>query len=600
MADQPFSLQPLLPGWSGNPVGRGLLGMVERLSGLSLLQDAYDRLPSFGDARGFLENAFDTLGIRYHAPEQQVARIPRTGPVIVVANHPFGAVDGMIMAHLLTGIRDDVRVMANYHLGRIPPLRELFFIVDPFDGTAAHSTNRKPLRDSIRWLQRGGLLMVFPAGEVSHYQFRQRRITDPAWSDTIGRLVRRSEASVVPVCFHGRNSAMFNLAGFCHARLRTLLLPRELVRKADSEIRLTIGKPIDNRKLDCLATPHELTAYLRLRCYLLETGEPLGRRASAGLRRTLQPDAPAEPLRSPVPQPDLVREIEQLPMECLLHEAGPHGVYVARAEQIPWLLQEIGRLREEAFRSAGEGTGKAADIDLFDTWYRHLFIWHRERAELVGAYRLGPVEEILASRGKRGLYSRTLFRYRKSLLTSFGPSMELGRSFVRPDYQRSFQALNLLWKGIGLYAARENIAVLFGPVSISRDYSESSRQIIANCLQQAPYRSQLARRVRPSRPMPGKAGRRSAVKLIPLPDVDLVSDIVSQLEADDKGLPVLLRQYLRLGGRFLGFSLDPDFADVLDGLVVVDLRDCEPRVLERYMGAGTTERFLRHFAVGAA
>lgn len=594
---RPFSLLPYFPSADDHPLRRRLLGLVESLAGLQTLQRKYESLPHYEGASDFIERALESLDIAYHAVESQLRNIPEEGPAVVVANHPFGGVDGMIMVHLLQRIRPDVRVLANYHLNRFPALRDLFFVVDPFDGEQARRRNLRPLRESFRWLESGGLLMVFPAGEVSHFQFSRRRISDPEWSDTVGRIIMRTRAPVVPICFHGRNSTLFSLAGMIHPRLRTLLLARELVRKSHSRITLTIGKPIRHRKIACLASARELTDYLRLRCYLLESGEP-ARSASAREARIASSRPPA-PVADPVSPGVLRDEIAGLGENCLLHRSDEFDVLVARPEQIPWSLQEIGRLREQTFRGAGEGTGKASDIDLFDTWYDQLFIWHRDRAEIAGAYRLGPVSDILDRRGKKGLYTHSLFRYRRSLLNSLGPALELGRSFVRDDYQKSFQALNLLWKGIGLYAARNDLAVLFGPVSVSRDYSAPSRMILVDSLYRGGFSSPLSSRVQPRRPV--RSPRRQKAnrgELKTVHDIDLVSDMVSQFEDDGKGMPVLMRQYLKMGGRFLGFSRDPEFSDVVDGLVVVDLRHCDERVLARFMGSQIATDYLARLRVG--
>lgn len=592
----PFSLLPYSTSAGSGPAARFLLGLVETVSGLRTLQRKYDSLPPCDDAGSFIERSLESLRISYHAAPDQIAHIPRDGPAVVVANHPFGGVDGMIMAHLLGSVRPDVRILANFHLDRIPALRDMFFTVDPFNGRESWRRNLKPLRESIRWLRSGGLLMVFPAGEVSHFQFRRRGVSDPQWLDTVGRIVRHTKAPVLPVCFHGRNSALFSLAGMLHPGIRTLLLPRELVAKSNANIRLSIGKPIGFRKLSCLETARELTDYLRLRCYLLESGEPLG--PGAPRQTGHKASGIASRITAPVSREWLREEIAGLPPACLLHRTAEFDVLVSKPGNIPRAMQEIGRLREEAFRAVGEGTGRAADIDLFDTWYDHLFLWHRERGEIAGAYRLGPVDEILQQRGKKGLYTHSLFKYRRSLLEGLGPTLELGRSFVTRDYQRSFQALNLLWKGIGLYVAQRRLAVLFGPVSVSRDYSTPSRRIIVDSLHLGAFSSPLARQVRPRHPVRrplGRKGNRSELRLIR--DVDLVSDMISQIEEDGKGIPVLMRQYLKIGGRFLGFSQDPDFADVIDGLVVVDLRCCDERVLDRFMGRETARDYLAAFGV---
>jgi len=256
-----------------------------------------------------------------------------------------------------------------------------------------------------------------------------------------------------------------------------------------------------------------------------------------------------------VPRATLRAEIDALGPDERLVDRGRFLVYCARAGQIPWVLREVGRLREVTFRAVGEGTGRCSDIDPFDAFYLHLFVWDAHATSIVGAYRLGLVDEILARHGKRGLYTHSLFRYRAPMLESLSPAIELGRSFVRAEYQRTFAPLLLLWAGIGRLIERvPQYAILFGPVSISARYAPASRRLIVEYLSAYSADTRLARYVRPRRPH------------------------------DGKGVPVLLRQYLQLGGRLLGFNLDRDFADTLDGLVMVDLRKVEEAVLVRYMG----------------
>jgi putative hemolysin len=285
--------------------------------------------------------------------------------------------------------------------------------------------------------------------------------------------------------------------------------------------------------------------------------------------------------------PTLLRaEIEALPAEQRLLESGEYVVQYARAPQIPWCLQEIGRLRELTFRAAGEGTGKPSDIDLFDSYYLHLFLWDRQANAIAGAYRMGLTDEILARYGKRGLYTQSLFRYGPRLLRTLHPAIELGRSFVRAEYQRSFSPLLLLWRGIGRFILRlPHYAILFGPVSISNGYAPVSRQLMVDYLRANNGEAELARHVRPRRPFRVQRSKiRKEVEIAELKDIEHLSRVIARIEHDNKGVPILLKQYLKLGGRLLGFNADDQFSDALDGLVVVDLRASEPRVLARYMG----------------
>jgi putative hemolysin len=304
----------------------------------------------------------------------------------------------------------------------------------------------------------------------------------------------------------------------------------------------------------------------------------------------IQPIAPA------VPRTLLKAEIEALPAEQRLVATGNSSVHYARAEQIPWCLQEIGRLRELSFRAAGEGTGKASDIDIYDAYYLHLFVWDAQAEVIVGAYRMGLADEILERYGRQGLYTQSLFKYGSRLLEILNPAMELGRSFVRTEYQRSFSSLMLLWRGIARFVLRSpQYAVLFGPVSISSNYAALSRELMVEFLSANSLEAGLARHVKPRRPF--RRGRPSVwdeADFTGVKDIGDLSRLVSRIERDNKGIPILLKQYLKLGGRLLGFSTDEQFGDALDGLVMVDLRASDPRVLMCYMGEEGVAAFLAH------
>jgi putative hemolysin len=310
------------------------------------------------------------------------------------------------------------------------------------------------------------------------------------------------------------------------------------------------------------------------------------------------PTAVAADIVPAIQKPLLKAEVEALPSDQLLAASGQFTVHSARAAQMPWCLQEIGRLRELTFRAAGEGTGKASDIDLFDTYYLHLFVWDGKAEAIVGAYRMGLSDEILARYGKRGLYTQSLFKYGSRVLRTLNPAIELGRSFVRAEYQRNFAPLLLLWRGIGRFVARSpRYAVLFGPVSISNSYEPQSRRLIVDYLKANSVEAGLARHVKPRRPF--RAGKPADSELSALGDIEELSRAVERIESDHKGVPILLKHYLKLGGRVLGFNTDQQFGDALDGLILVDLRASDPRMLARYMGEEGAAEFLAYHRAGA-
>jgi putative hemolysin len=306
-----------------------------------------------------------------------------------------------------------------------------------------------------------------------------------------------------------------------------------------------------------------------------------------------QTPAAAEPIIPPVDPELLADEVASLNPDRLLVDEGDQQVFLADATEIPNVLREIGRLRELSFREVGEGTGRELDLDRFDDSYQHLFVWQSARHEIVGAYRIGSCDSILFREGVRGLYSATLFRYSRQLFEAMGPALELGRSFVRSEYQRSLAGLALLWKGLAQFVLRHpRYAILFGPVSISADYHSASQALITSFLKENNYRHPWARWVRPRTPLRGHIPHRIRVAGRELRHLDDVSAFIAEIETDHKGVPILLRQYLKLGGRLLGFNVDPDFSNVLDVLLMVDLRNTEERTLARYMGRSGAEAFL--------
>jgi hypothetical protein len=321
----------------------------------------------------------------------------------------------------------------------------------------------------------------------------------------------------------------------------------------------------------------------------------------------LDPDSPRPARRGaerraalidPVPASLLKAELDALPPAQRLASAGRFSVQYAHATQIPWSLQEIGRLREATFRGVGEGTGKPADVDLFDAYYLHLWAWDAQHARIAGAYRMGFTDEILERYGTRGLYTQSLFKYGHALLRALDPAIELGRSFVAAEYQRDFVPLMLMWRGIGAFVARApQYAVLFGPVSISNTYTPLSRGLMVEYLLANRARRDLARHVKPRARFVGPRCRGAAgPDVARLTSIEEVSRVIEDLERDRKGVPVLLRHYLKLGGRLLAFSADRHFSSVLDGLIMVDLRQAPYKVLVRYMGDPGAAAFLAFHA----
>lgn len=521
----------------------------------------------------FFSQLLASLNIHYECAAADLGRIPRTGPSIIVANHPMGLPDGVILGALLESIRPDIRFLANSLLLGVPQLRNYVIPVDPFGGPGATQFNRAGLRQAIEWLQSGGLLVVFPAGEVAAMRL-PGRIEEPAWNQNIVRLIQRMNVPAVPVYIHGGNSPAFHAAGLVNPLLRTMMLPSELLNKSGQRIRVSAGTAVSPARLARLGDVRAATDYLRARTHMLGAR---GRSVQSSRRR--QYATAAEQAHATIGA-----EIAALPPAQRLLTHNEYTVCYASAEQIPAALLEIGRLREITFRSAGEGTGRERDLDRFDRHYDHLILWNKEKLEIAGAYRIAKTGEV------KDLYTSTLFRLRPDFYQRIHPALELGRSFVRPEYQKGYLPLLLLWKGLGHYvAAFPQYRVLFGPVSISNDYSSSSRELMVDFLTEHHSDRGMSDCVRPRKKF---HVRRNFSSL--LSDLDDLSAVISDLEEDRKGIPILLQHYLQLGGRILEFSVDRRFSNVLDGLILVDLTRAKRAQLDRYMGKERAAAFLAH------
>jgi putative hemolysin len=567
-------------------------GLAGKFSPVGKVRDLYRRVQR--SPEGFrLEALLAEMRVGLSVGATDQARVPATGPVVVVANHPYGVLDGALLTVLLTRARPDVKVLTNFLLADVPELRKHCIFVDPFQTDQSVASNRRALRKAMAWLQQGGMLAVFPAGEVSQWQMPAAQIVDPEWNNTAVRLIRRTGATALPVYFCGHNGVGFQLMGMIHPKLRSAFLLQEFLKQTGKTVEVRVGSGIPADAMESIGDDREATEYLRWRTYLL------GRRSKPEVLwhtalRSRFPFKIQEPVAAPVSTDTLAKELETLPVDRCLAENSEFAVYLGAAGEIPQLLREVGRLREVTFRGAGEGTGKSRDLDAFDDYYSHILLWHKTKRELVGAYRAGKTAEILAERGVGGLYTSTLFRYDEKIFQKLGPALELGRSFVRPEYQRQYAPLLLLWKGIARMVVRQpEIPVLFGAVSISNDYNEASREMIYRFFEAHMQEDELAGLIEPRRRFrPGLLRKWDCHGMLNgLRDLDELSQPITDVEADGKGLPILLRQYAKIGGKLLGFNVDRKFSNVLDGLVVVDLRHTEPAVLERYMGREGAARF---------
>ncbi len=532
------------------------------------------------------------MDVEYTVREADIKHVPTEGPAVVFSNHPFGMLDGILMAALLLRLRPDVKLLANQLLACMEELSQHCILVDNMMGEGHEEANRRGIREALEWVKQGHMLIVFPAGEVASWSRHHHRVLDPQWNRNMARIARMTGARSVPAFISGTNSVGFHLAGMINPRLRTLFLPHELINKRGRRMEIRIGAPVESDTLKAIRDDDKAIDLLRWNSSLLSLRDRIGSPRARFFPSKWQPRQAVAPAEDPVV---LLRELQSLPAESLLESAGKMRVYALSSRQAPRIVREIGRLREITFRASGEGTGKARDLDRFDAYYIHLVLWNDERQEIAGAYRICNVQSVLRRYGLRGLYTATLFRFQPKFFAKVGPALELGRSFIHLDYQRQYAPLLVLWKGIGSYINRHpETPMLFGAVSISADYSPASREVLTSYLSAHSVDADLLKLLRPKHPPRTSAENVTEPEMFArVFSVDDISDWVSMFESDGKGVPVLVRHYMKLGGKFLGFNVDAKFSNVLDGLLMVDLRQAKPELMARYFGKQGTANFRR-------
>ncbi len=541
----------------------------------------------------FFEAVLKKLDIQMEVLPEDLAKIPREGPLLVVANHPFGGIDGLALGSLLSKIRPDFKLLVNQELGVFKAMTPWLFQVDILTGVSAKSKNLKTMVESSRFLRDGNCLGVFPAGEVSSLHLPTRKIIDPDWSNHPVSLARINNATILPICFKGNNGWLFQILGLLHPRLRTLLLARELLNKRGKDLKMRIGEPILPRKIDSFQNASDATEYLRVCVEALKhESSPISSFPKFFLGgKSRSP----EPLVLPVSKEILKSEIISLPSSTLLAVKGDFEIYCCLASQAPSVMREIARLREKTFRKAGEGTGYPLDSDDYDEWYHQIFAWDSKNLKIAGGYRLGVADEIIKQKGKSGMYAASEFSLKRGFYSSLGSAVEVGRSFITEEYQRKFSLLGLIWKAIGEFMNRHpHHFVLYGPVSISADYTYLSRNLLVRFLRTNRWSEEIARRTKAKNPFKLKQLSPALAKWVRQEGrtLDDISAVISGVEPDGKGVPVLVKHYLKLRGSFVGFAIDPDFSNALDGLIVVDIRNMEDKQLLQYFGESGKNRII--------
>jgi putative hemolysin len=540
-----------------------------RLLKLDEVNEIYSENSEFTGA-DFAEKMLERLGVEYEVSENDLANIPKTGPFILIANHPYGGIDAIILTAVLVKLRPDIKFIANFLLKQIKPFRDYIIPVNPFDDIADKAMNIKGIKDILEQLKTSPIA-IFPAGEVSSLKLNNLKITDKKWEPGVGKIIAKAGLKVVPVYFSGHNSLAFNLLGLVHPGLRTIKLPSEMFNKSNQKIKLRIGKPIPFKELQDLDQPR-LMNFLRAKTYALGASEEQKTKFKIDLKKLARPQKIVNAISKEI----LAKEIETLPTECKLFKYDNFEVYISDYKSIPNLMHEIGRLREITFRDVGEGTNRSIDLDDFDKYYKHLFVWDKEANAIAGSYRIGEGDELFKRFGVNGFYLNQLFKMSKEMYPMIYQSIELGRSFVPIEYQKKPASLMLLWKGINLYIKKQphRFRYMIGPVSISSSFSNLSKDLLVAYIRHNHWDSKISKWIEPKKRFSytSKAEGKNLLLQTHSEDIKRLDNFIGDIEGNQKlKIPVLVKKYLKLNGKIVSFNVDPNFNDSLDGFLIVDI-----------------------------
>lgn len=525
----------------------------------------------------FIDELIKTLEFNIEFDTSELKKIPKEGPLIVVANHPLGGFDGLLLIKYLSMVRSDVKVLASFLLKKVEPVSE-YFLSESLADLSSESDDFVGAKEAAEHLKQNGVLCLFPAIDINTKETFDD-ITDKVWQYPVVNFIKKAEVPVVPVLFQGSNSRLLQLAARIHPALKQARLPSEILSKRNKNIKIRFGGAIPVQEQAAFTDTYQFGRFLRARVYSMQSDIEVKRFFNYSLKRAPK----VEPVADPVPQELILREVNSLRNEYMLFQLKNYTAFCAPSSAMPNILNEIGRLREITFRDVGEGTNRSIDLDEFDLYYYQMFIWDEDEKKIVGAYRMGKGRDILEQYGRRGFYIHSLFRLGEELKPMLAESMELGRSFVVKEYQRKPMPLFLLWKGI-LYFLLKNpeYRYLIGPVSISNNYSKVSKDLIIKFIMKNHFDWKLGRYVKPRNSYRFKSDNADLNLLMEnmQQDINRLDKIISDVDELNTGLPVLLKKYIKLNARIIGFNVDPKFNNCLDGLIVLDVFDVPPKTIE--------------------
>lgn len=557
--------------------------MLMKVLKISTLNKIYDRNKHLSDLE-FLNAILDEFQIKFEIPEEDFKRLPKDGAYITISNHPLGGIDGILLLKLMLEKEPNFKIIANFLLHRIEPMKKYIMPVNPFENHKDAKSSVIGIKETLRHLSDGKPLGMFPAGEVSTYK-DGKLVVDKAWEEGAIKVIRKAQVPVVPIYFHAKNSRLFYLLSKIGDTLRTAKLPSELLTQKDRVIKVRVGKPISVAEQNEHKTIEEYSEFLRKKTYMLANSF----NEESKLLTVPNLKIPKSPKKivTPANQDNMVEEVAKLrETDSRLLQSKNYEVFFTKPDMIPNILHEIGRLREITFREVGEGTNESIDLDKYDNYYYHMFLWDDETKQIAGAYRMGLGSEIFPKYGMAGFYLNDLFRFESELHEMMQNSIEMGRAFIIKEYQQKPMPLFLLWRGIIHTTLRyPEHKFLLGGVSISNQFTDFSKSLMIEFMKSNYYDPYIAQYVHPKKEFKVKLKDADKDFIFDEAEADLnkFDKIIDELEPGSLRLPVLIKKYIKQNARLVAFNVDPLFNNAIDGLMYIRIADIPESTMKPVM-----------------
>ncbi|MFY8097510.1 MAG: GNAT family N-acyltransferase [Flavobacterium sp.] len=567
--------------------------LLMKILKISTLNKIYDRNKHLSDLE-FLNAILDEFQIKFEIPEEDLKRLPKEGPYITISNHPLGGIDGILLLKLMLEREPNFKIIANFLLHRIEPMKPYIMPVNPFENHKDSKSSVVGIKETLRHLADGKPLGIFPAGEVSTYKDGEL-IVDKPWEEGALKIIKKANVPVVPIYFHAQNSKLFYTLSKLNDTLRTAKLPSELLTQKNRVIKVRIGKPISTTEQAEYKEISEFGEFLRKKTYMLSNAFEEENKLQLPKLNTAKPP---KQIVKPANHEQILEEIKVLKEDDhRLLQSKNYQVFLTTAEKIPNILHEIGRLREITFRAVGEGTNEAIDLDKYDQYYHHMFLWDDEAQIIAGAYRMGLGSKIYEQHGIEGFYLHELFRFEPELYSMMSQSIEMGRAFIISEYQQKPMPLFLLWKGIVHTTLRyPEHKYLIGGVSISNQFSEFSKSLMIEFMKSHYWDPFVAQYVHPKKEFKVKLKDADKDFVFNETEADLnkFDKIIDEVEPGDLRLPVLIKKYIKQNARVVSFNVDPLFNNSVDGLMYIKIADLPESTVKPVMEEFQAELERKH------